>query len=81
MKIKCLLIGLLVIMGCGADANQGMEAVQRKYPAEVVINIPESPNQYIVLLKDRRTIRYVTTSTGVQVNTIRTDVELYKKGR
>lgn len=81
MKIKCLLIGLLVIMGCGGDANQGLEAVQKKYTNEMVINIPESTNQYIVLMKDGRTIRYVTTSTGTHVNTIRTDVELYKKGR
>jgi len=68
-------------MGCGGDANQGMEAVQKKYPEEAVINIPESTYQYIVLLRDGRTIRYVTTSTGAQVNTIRTDIELYKKGR
>jgi len=81
MKIKYCLIGLLVIMGCGGDANQGMEAVQKKYPNEAVINIPESTNQYIVLMKDGRTIRYITTSVGTHVNTIRTDIELYKKGR
>jgi len=81
MRISYLLIWLLVIIGCGQDANQGMEAVQRKYTNEVVLNIPESANQYIVLMKDRRTIRYVTTSTGTYVNTIRTDIELYKKGK